>query len=208
MSRESYNVDNREQKSLLEGVRVSALCKVTKFDASTMTVDVQPLSKALDGGVYRTPPPVLGVPVAMIRGGGFFLRPWYKSGDVGVIVYADHDIDRIAEAGQECQPNTERNHGDEDGIFVGAFTPKSNPISGVPDDTLVMSTEGGSVYIALHHDHIEIKGDIKHTGDIEQTGNKKQTGRTDVTEDVTAAGISLVHHTHTGDSGGSTSQPH
>ena len=196
MSRESYNVDNREQKSLLEGVRVSALCKVTKFDASTMTVDVQPLSKALDGGVYRTPPPVLGVPVAMIRGGGFFLRPWYKSGDVGVIVYADHDIDRIAEAGQE------------DGIFVGAFIPKSNPISGVPDDTLVMSTEGGSVYIALHHDHIEIKGDIKHTGDIEQTGNKKQTGRTDVTEDVTAAGISLVHHTHTGDSGGSTSQPH
>ena len=189
MSRESYNVDNREQKALLESVRVSALCKVTKFDASTMTVDVQPLSKALDGGVYRTPPPVLGVPVAMIRGGGFFLRPWYKSG-------------------QECQPNTERNHGDEDGIFVGAFIPKSNPISGVPDDTLVMSTEGGSVYIALHHDHIEIKGDIKHTGNTEQTGNKKQTGRTDVTEDVTAAGISLVHHTHTGDSGGSTSQPH
>ena len=98
MSRESYNVDNQEQKALLENVRVSAMCKVTKFDAATMTVDVQPLSKALDGGVYRTPPPVLGVPVAMIRGGGFFLRPWYKSGDVGVIVYADHDIDRIAEA--------------------------------------------------------------------------------------------------------------
>ena len=202
MSRESYNVENQEQKALLESVRVSALCKVNKFDAATMTVDVQPLSKVLDGGVYRTPPPVLGVPVAMIRGGGFFLRPWYKAGDVGVIVYADHDIDRIAEAGQECQPNTERNHGDEDGIFVGAFIPKSNPISGVPDDTLVMSTEGGSVYIALHHDHIEIKGDIKMVGNIEQTG------RTDVTEDVTASGISLAHHTHTGDSGGSTSQPH
>lgn len=201
MSRESYNVDNQEQKALLENVRVSAMCKVTKFDAATMTVDVQPLSKALDGGVYRTPPPVLGVPVAMIRGGGFFLRPWYKSGDVGVIVYADHDIDRIAEAGQECQPNTERNHGEEDGIFVGAFIPKSNPISGVPDDTLVMSTEGGSVYIALHHDHIEIKGDIKMVGNIEQTG------RTDVTEDVTASGISLAHHTHTGVHG-ETSGPH
>lgn len=141
MSRESYNVDNRENKALLESVRVSALCKVTKFDASTMTVDVQPLSKALDGGVYRTPPPVLGVPVAMIRGGGFFLRPWYKSGDVGVIVYADHDIDRIAEAGQECQPNTERNHGDEDGIFVGAFVPKSNPISGVLDFDVYLGTD-------------------------------------------------------------------
>lgn len=202
MSRNSYSVENREQKAIQESIRVSAMCKVTAFDSNTMTVDVQPLSKALDGGVYRTPPPVLGVPVAMIRGGGFFLRPWYKAGDVGVIVYADHDIDRIAQAGEECQPNTERSHGDEEGIFVGAFVPKSNPISGVPDDTLVMSTEGGDVYIALHHDHIEIKGDIKMTGNIEQTG------KTDVTEDVTASGISLAHHTHTGDSGGTTSQPH
>lgn len=159
MSRESYNVDNREQKSLLEGVRVSALCKVTKFDASTMTVDVQPLSKALDGGVYRTPPPVLGVPVAMIRGGGFFLRPWYKSGDVGVIVYADHDIDRIAEAGQECQPNTERNHGDEDGIFVGAFIPKNNPVTGVPDESIVIATEGGNLQICMEKDKITVKNE-------------------------------------------------
>lgn len=201
MSRESYNVENREQKSFAEGVRVSAFCKVTKFDAATMTVDVQPLSKALDGGIYRTPPPVLGVPVAMIRGGGFFLRPWYKAGDVGVIVYADHDIDRIAEAGQECQPNTERNHGDEDALFVGAFIPKSNPVKGVPDDTLVMSTEGGSVYIALHHEYIEIKGNIKMVGNIEQTG------RTDVTDDVTASGISLNSHTHTGVHG-ETTGPH
>lgn len=201
MSRESYNVDNREQKSLAEGIRVCALCKITKFDSATMTVDVQPLSKALDGGVYRTPPPVLGVPVAMIRGGGFFLRPWYKAGDVGVIVYADHDIDRIAEAGQECQPNTERNHGEEDALFVGAFIPKSNPVKGVPDDTFVLSTEGGGVYIALHHDHIEIKGNIK------MVGNVQQAGRTDVTEDVTASGISLNSHTHTGVHG-ETTGPH
>ena len=201
MSRESYNVDNRESKAFAERIRVSAMCKVTKFDAATMTVDVQPLSKTLDGGVYRTPPPVLAVPVAMIRGGGFFLRPWYKDGDVGVIVYADHDIDRIAEDGQECQPNTERSHGEEDALFVGAFIPKSNPVRGVPDDTLVMSTEGGSVYIALHHDHIEIKGDIKMVGNIQQTG------RTDVTDDVTASGISLNSHTHTGVHG-ETSGPH
>lgn len=157
MSRESYNVENRENKALAEGVRVCALCKVEKFDAATMTVDVQPLSKALDGGVYRTQPPVLGVPVAMIRGGGFFLRPWYKAGDVGVLIYADHDIDRIAEAGQECQPNTERNHGDEDAIFLGAFIPKSNPVTGVPDESLVMATEGGGLQVCMEKDTITVK---------------------------------------------------
>lgn len=157
MSRESYNVDNRENKALAEGVRVCALCKVTKFDGAAMTVDVQPLSKALDGGVYRTPPPVLGVPVAMIRGGGFFLRPWYQAGDVGVLLYSDHDIDRIAEAGKECQPNTERNHGDEDAIFMGAFIPKSNPLSGVPDEAIVTATEGGSLQVCMEKDKITIK---------------------------------------------------
>lgn len=157
MSRESYNVENQENRELVESVRVSALCKVTKFDGATMTVDVQPLSKALDGGVYRTPPPVLGVPVAMIRGGGFFLRPWYKSGDVGVLVYSDHDIDRIAEAGQECQPNTERNHGEEDAIFVGAFIPKTNPVTGVPDEAIVMATEEGTIQFCIEKDKATIK---------------------------------------------------
>lgn len=157
MSRESYNVENQESKALAEGVRVCALCKVEKFNAATMTVDVQPLSKALDGGVYRTPPPVLGVPVAMIRGGGFFLRPWYKAGDVGVLIYADHDIDRIAEAGQECQPNTERNHGDEDAIFLGAFIPKSKPVTGVPDEALVMATDGGGLQVCMEKDTITVK---------------------------------------------------
>ncbi len=168
MSRNSYSVENQEQKALLESVRVSAMCKVTAFDSAAMTVDVQPLSKVLDGGVYRTPPPVLGVPIAMIRGGGFFLRPWYKAGDVGIIVYADHDIDRIAEAGKECRPNTERNHGEEDAFFVGAFVPKSNPISGVPDEALVLSTEGGGVYIAVCKDKVKIKGNVEVEGTVQE----------------------------------------
>lgn len=37
--------------------------------------------------------------------------------------------------------------------------------------------------------------------------DNKFTGTLTVTEDVTASGISLKNHTHTGDSGGSTSPP-
>lgn len=198
MSKTQYELENQERKSLAESIRVCALCRVEKFDAGAMTVDVQPLSKVLDAGVYRTPPQVLNVPVSLIRGGGFVLRPWYVAGDVGVLVYADHDIDRIAEAGQECQPNTERNHGDEDAIFVGAFVPASNKLSGLPNDALVMATDGGGVYIAIKKDGIEIKGDITHTG------NTTQTGRTDVTEDVTAQGKSLATHTHSCPDGGTS----
>ena len=113
---------------------MGALCRVEKFDPVAMTVDVQPLSKALDAAVYRTQPPVLGVPVALVRGAGFVVRPWYAAGDVGVILYIDHDIDRIVASGEESQPNTERNHSGDDAVFVGAFVPATKPVTGLPDE--------------------------------------------------------------------------
>lgn len=200
MTKSQYALENQERKSLAENVLVGALCRVESFDPDAMTVSVQPLSRTLDAGTYRTPPQIQGVPVALIRGGGFVLRPWYAAGDVGVVVYIDHDIDRIVEAGQECQPNTERNHSGEDAVFIGAFVPANHPLQGLPEKSLVMATEGGSVYLAIKDEGIEIKGDIQITGNI------TQEGRTEVTEDVVAQGKSLVTHTHACPDG-STSQP-
>lgn len=45
---------------------------------------------------------------------------------------------------------------------------------------------------------IRIVGDIVHEGNYTQTGNQKITGKVEVTEDVVAAGISLVQHPHAG----------
>lgn len=159
------------------------------------TIEVQPLSKALDAGVYRTQPQILSVPVALVRGGGFVLRPCYKSGDVGVLLYIDHDIDRIAASGEESEPNTERNHSDEDAVFIGAFVPASNPLSGLPDNCLVMATEGGGIYVAVKQDKVEIKGDVEVQGKVK------------VRDDVIAKTISLVNHKHTDSRNGNTSAP-
>lgn len=41
---------------------------------------------------------------------------------------------------------------------------------------------------------ITITGDITHQGNYTQTGNQSVTGKVEVTEDVIAAGISLVNH--------------
>jgi phage baseplate assembly protein V len=45
---------------------------------------------------------------------------------------------------------------------------------------------------------INIVGPITHHGDYTQTGNQNVTGTVTVTEDVVAAGISLVEHPHGG----------
>ncbi len=56
---------------------------------------------------------------------------------------------------------------------------------------------------------LDITGDVRHTGDYTQTGNQTITGTVEVSEDVTAAGISLVQHLHGGvqPGGSSTEQP-
>ena len=74
MRQDYYELKNQENTKLAAGVHVGALCRVEKFDPVAMTVDVQPLSKAPDAASYRTQPPVLAVPVAMIRGAGFVAR--------------------------------------------------------------------------------------------------------------------------------------
>lgn len=45
---------------------------------------------------------------------------------------------------------------------------------------------------------INIVGPINHVGDYTQQGNQAVTGTVTVSEDVTAAGISLIEHVHSG----------
>lgn len=54
---------------------------------------------------------------------------------------------------------------------------------------------------------INIIGPINHQGDYTQQGNQNVTGRVTVSDDVVAAGKSLVHHKHTGNLGAPTSEP-
>lgn len=54
---------------------------------------------------------------------------------------------------------------------------------------------------------LHVVGPIIHEGDYTQTGNQNVTGTVNVSEDVSAGGISLVNHKHPGDSGGITGAP-
>ncbi|WP_448683793.1 phage baseplate assembly protein V [Pseudomonas nicosulfuronedens] len=63
---------------------------------------------------------------------------------------------------------------------------------------------GGGTTELISDGGVHIVGDITLDGDLIQTGNQQVSGNVDVTVDVVAAGISLVHHVHGGvQSGGS-----
>ncbi|MDF3935353.1 phage baseplate assembly protein V [Pseudomonas citronellolis] len=63
---------------------------------------------------------------------------------------------------------------------------------------------GGGTTELISDGGVRIVGDVILEGDLIQTGNQQVTGNVDVSVDVVAAGISLVHHIHGGVQGGSS----
>lgn len=191
-----YQYQQIHDKIIAESICVAATVQVVAFDPAKMTVDVQPLSKHLQNGKYESQPPILGVPVACTRCGGFIFRPWLKAGDTGVVVYLDHDMDSTVSGGKEAKPLTERNHATTDAIFIGAIVAGGFSVSGLPANSLTLAAEDGSVYLSVSASGVAIKGNLTVSGKITASG------------DVLAENsISGAHHTHPGCSGGSTGQP-
>ncbi|MDR2686516.1 MAG: hypothetical protein LBB75_02090 [Oscillospiraceae bacterium] len=209
----------REKQQALD-LNVAAVVEVKSFDKDKMTVDVQPLSKRLVQGKYQSCPPVQAVPIAVTRCADWVVRPWYKKGDVGLLVYIDHDIDKVADDGKESEPNTERNHSASDAVFVGGIVLGQKNIAQLaqndcPDEALALGSVDGKQWIAIckdkiksqadkweHKGDIEIKGDIDIEGDVKIKGDVSVTGKIDATDeihsdtDVTAVNISLKNHVH------------
>lgn len=191
-----YNYQQIHDRRLAESICVAAVVSVKAFDPVKMTVDVQPLSKHLENGKYESQPPILSIPVACTRSGGFIIRPWIKEGDVGVVVYLDHDMDSTVSGGKEAQPLTERNHATTDAIFIGGIVAGDYTVQGLPSESLVLATDDGSIYVAVTKSGVQILGDVHVEGQI--------TASKDI---IAEERISGAHHTHTGCSGGTTGQP-
>lgn len=152
-----YNYEEIHDRKLAESICVAATAKVLKFDKAKMTVNVQPLSKHLENGNYESPPPILQVPVGVTRTGGFIFRPWIKEGDVGVVVYLDHDMDSTVTGGKEATPLTERSHSTTDAIFIGGIVSGGYAVKGLPDEAHAIAKEDGTIYVAVTTDKVAIK---------------------------------------------------
>ncbi len=161
-----YDYQNIHDRKLAESICVAATVQVTKFDPAKMTVNVQPLAKHLQNGKYESQPPILGIPVACTRSGGYIFRPWIKPGDTGVVVYLDHDMDSTLSGGKESTPATERNHSTSDAVFIGAIVSGGFTVNGLPSDSLALAKEDGSIYVAIKSDQVSIKGNVDIQGKL------------------------------------------
>ncbi len=202
MNTPQYRYEQQQKKKAAEAINVAQIVKVTAYDGAKQTVDVQPISKRLEQGTYQSQPPILGVPIVCDRGGGFSKKVAYKAGDIGLaLALCDHDIDNAVSSGTEGEPEDSAITRPPCAIFIGGILPGSASNS-LPDGYAI-GTEGGSIYLVVKEDGIEVLGDTKVTGDITiigdvaVTGDVTVTGSITATGDVIAGGVSLKSHTHT-----------
>lgn len=154
---DEFQYEQTHDQKLRESVCVAAIAKVLAFDKKKMTVNVQPMSKHLEHGKYESQPPILRVPVMCMKTGGFIVRPWINVGDVGIVVYLDHDLDSTVAGGKEAEPQTERNHATSDAVFIGGVVSGSYSVPGIPDNAHVIASEDGGSFIAIAKDYIRLK---------------------------------------------------
>ncbi|WP_314283021.1 Gp138 family membrane-puncturing spike protein [Haemophilus sputorum] len=187
--------------------------KVVDFNPKnqTATLAVQITQILTDGGTVQIPP-LVDVPVAFPRGGGFAVTFPLNAGDEGIAIFSERCIDGWWQSGRASEPMDYRQHDLSDAMFIPSICSVPNAIDGFYTGGLSMQTLDGSTFIRITNGTIHIKGDIQHLGDTNQTGSttvSKAVKAKDVigTNDVTAGGISGKTHKHTGDSGGETGQP-
>lgn len=117
-----YEYEQKKDEALRNSIAVSKLCAVISVDLDNGTVNVQPLSKIKIDGCFESQPPLLNVPVLRHRNeSGDMMIPMYHVGDIGVVIFCDHDIDNIIFSRAESEPASERIHALDDGIFLGVI---------------------------------------------------------------------------------------
>lgn len=186
-----YNAMEFLIRNVIQGLVNTAIpVIVTAVDAGgsgapTGYVTVKPLVCQVDGfGETLDPAELFRVPYARVQGGVAALVIDPVPGDIGLAVFAKSDCSGVAQMqSKPVQPGSFRKFSMSDGFYLGGFLNRAP-----------------SVYVEVKQDQ-----SIVITASSGVTVNAPTV--TVPSGDVIASGISLVHHTHTGDSGGTTSPP-
>ena len=172
----------REILNTTELVRVDA-CTGTGASGAAGTVSATPLVTQIDAeGNAVQPVSIPRIPYTRLQGGIAAIVIDPVAGDIGVISCCKRDSSTI-DSGETTpqRPGSYRVFSEADGMMLGTV------LNAAP-----------TVYIELKQDN---------TIEIRATGGITVTGDITVDGDVIASGVSLVTHTHPGDSGGTTGSP-
>jgi len=192
---DEFNAINAVVQAALSRVATATLVRVVAVDVGAMTVDLNPLVAQLDGRGNATPHGTIhGCPYLRLQGGRNAVIIDPAVGDIGIALFASHDISAVMAAAGPANPGSRRRFSMADAMYMGGML---NPTP----ERLVRITDAGVEVISpsgvtVTAPTVTIDGNLTVTGTI--TGDV----------DVIGGGKSLSSHTHGGvDTGTGTSGP-
>lgn len=170
-------------------------------------VDVQPLIQSYDGFGNAIPSQtIFKLPYSRVQGGVAALIIDPVVGDIGLAVFAQQDCTNLGVSPQK--PLTKRCFSMADGFYIGGFLNQEPSIyleltqENVANLICPQELNIKSSAVKIEADSVEIDAPItKINGNISAGGalggKAEFNGKVEVTQDVTAGGVSLKSHTHT-----------
>lgn len=229
------NVLESYQNELSAKIRVSLPGVIQSFDPENVTCDVQLSVNGVENGQSVKLPLLVDLPVIFPRGGGVTLTFPVKAGDECLVVFADRCMDFWWQNGDSQEPVDKRMHDLSDAFAMVGPQSQAQKISGISTTAAQLRTDDGAAFIELdpgshavnvtttgkltasalggteiNSPEIVLNGNVTINGNLSQGmgaggGAATMLGPVNVTNDVTAGGISLQRHKHGGVETGSGS---
>lgn len=173
-------------------------------DIAVGWVDVQPLVQqvAADGTLVAQPA-LYHLPYFRIQGGASAIILDPEPGDIGIAIFAAHDISRVASTGAEAGPGSFRRFDLADGLYMGGF------VNGVPNQYVQFLPNGAGINlvspneITVQAPQINLTGQVNQSGGSMNAASEVNTPQVNASTDVAVAGLSVINHDHGGVTTGS-----
>lgn len=193
MMQEFVDSVNKTAKKAVSEIHTAVPAVITAFDAAKGIATVQPKAKfKKPNGETMDYPSVSGVPVVFPQSKNVTIAFPIKAGDNCLLVFGEKALDYWL-YGKET--DTELNFDLSNAIAIPSLSTSGNSAMQMACNEDAAVVQAGGTVLKVKGDAVYIQGDLIVEGKITASG------------DVSASGKSFASHTHTGDSGGSTSVP-
>ena len=225
-----YNAVNQQIEARIQRLETMFLGRVDSCQSSgvagSKTVGATPMSQMIDGnGNAYASPSYPSLPHYRIQQGTAAIIMDPRPGDIGVFICSKRDISNVSQGKQPGPPGSTRSFSPSDAVMVGSIHTKAPTyyISFEDQDKILIHAPAGvtiesdtavtvkAPQVTIDAAETTIKGHVTVEGGLNVAGGSGAAvdGSLTTTGDVTADGISLTSHTHSGvtPGGGNTGGP-
>ncbi|HEX3045400.1 MAG TPA: Gp138 family membrane-puncturing spike protein [Bacillota bacterium] len=105
----------------LTELHVALPARIESYDPKTLRATVTVLAKKTLEGKPVTIPPIVEVPVMILKSGPFIIRPPYVPGDIVQVLFNERALDNIFITGEPQEVGLNRMHSLDDAVVIGGM---------------------------------------------------------------------------------------